>query len=379
MHCLIIQDVIRFFKKVEDKLQTHSPLLQKLKPIFILMGSVPEGTRIGVGNEMDICVRFQGLPPLHVNEEDPFHVYKPERLPLWMTSFFDTNGQFLLGIFKLELLQAVDSIMPEVFSEVPTRLKPYKLNSKYDFINCVNCSSSYNDAMAQDRMSLFNQCKNCKVTVSQNKVGICLQLGWKHKGFNYSVDNQTKHQEEFTLFTSVDLVPEFRTNPIKIRTFVKERNKGMLEPGHPKEWCSNLEKYLSTDRVLHELGDDVKKILIKMCNVGEDKNYMVQAGQHLKGVKFRSERLKSVFCKVKALKQMLGVTGLSNYLLKKILASDEFVKLEEDTTGDNHLLFKVLTHQSIRNYFSGQIDFLKYEAYSSKRVIPMNERVLTSV
>ena len=86
MHCLIIQDVIRFFKKVEDKLQTHSPLFQRLKPRFILMGSVPEGTRIGVGNEMDICVQFQGLPPLHVNVKDPFHVYEPEFLPHWMTS-----------------------------------------------------------------------------------------------------------------------------------------------------------------------------------------------------------------------------------------------------------------------------------------------------
>ena len=152
----------------------------------------------------------------------------------------------------------------------------------------------------------------------------------------------------------------------------------MLEPGHPKEWYSNLEKYLSTDRVLRELGDDVSKILIKMCNVGDDKNYMVQAGQHLKGDKFRSERLKSVFCQVKALKQMLGVSGFSNYLLKKILAGDEFVKIEEETSGDNLLLFKVLTHQSIKNYFSGHIDFVKYEAYSSKHVIPLNKRVMTS-
>ena len=148
----------------------------------------------------------------------------------------------------------------------------------------------------------------------------------------------------------------------------------MLEPGHPKEWYSNLEKYLSTDRVLRELGDEVSKILIKMCNVGEDKNYMVQAGQHLKGDKFRSERLKSVFCQVKALKQMLGVSGFSNYLLKKILAADEFVQIEEDTRGDNHLLFKVLTHRSIRNYFLGHIDFVKYEAYPSKHVIPIKRQ-----
>ena len=145
----------------------------------------------------------------------------------------------------------------------------------------------------------------------------------------------------------------------------------MLEEGHPKEWYSNLKKYLSTDRVLPELGNEVNKILIKLTNIGEEKNYMVQAGQHLTGEKFRSDRLKTVFCKVKVVKQMLGVDQLSNYLLKKILSAEEFVHIEEKTKGDNHLLYKILTHRSIKIYFLKHIDFEKYELYTSKHVIPL--------
>ena len=54
----------------------------------------------------------------------------------------------------------------------------------------------------------------------------------------------------FTLYTSVDLIPAFRTEPIPVRAFVKASNSAMLEVDHPDEWYDILKKYLSTYKVL---------------------------------------------------------------------------------------------------------------------------------
>ena len=48
-----------------------SELMRRLKPSFTLVGSVPENTRIGIANELDITIDFQGW-----NGEVPFKTTK---------------------------------------------------------------------------------------------------------------------------------------------------------------------------------------------------------------------------------------------------------------------------------------------------------------
>ena len=362
IHCLIINDLVVFFKKVEEGLQCFSTLLKKLKPRFTLMGSVAEGTRLSIANEMDICMEFEGLKrsPFKINLEDPYHIYKTDTFPDWMQDYFDSNGRLVLQKFKLQLLEAVDSVAGEVLNDNPTRLQAYTPNKKYDWKKCKDCGENAN-------LPLFKQCKNCCVVTAQTKVGICLQLAWKHEGFSYKKRKKIKHQSGFTLYTLVDLVPMFNIEPTHIRPFVKATNKAMLEKDHPEEWYEYLKKYLSTDKILQGLGTEdeyVSRVLLKLMNSQKENNYMVKAGQHLSCEKFQTERLKEVFCLIKVVKQSLGVDTINNYLLKKILAMPEYLQLDQEKEDDDELLYKVLSSSHLKHHFDKSIDFDKYVKHS---------------
>ena len=56
----MIHDLVSFSKSLELALCQTSELMQLLKPQFTLVGSIPEGTRIGIGNELDITIEFDG-------------------------------------------------------------------------------------------------------------------------------------------------------------------------------------------------------------------------------------------------------------------------------------------------------------------------------
>ena len=344
-----------FFKKVEEKLQNSNTLLKKLKPIFTLMGSVAEGTRLSIANEMDICMEFEGLKgsPFDINLEDPYHIYQTDLFPEWMQGYFDSNGCFVLHHFKLHLLEAVDLVIREVLHDNTTRLQAYTLNRDYDLKNCKRCGENAN-------LQLFKQCKSCRLMTAQTKVGICLQLSWKHEGFRSPT---RERQGQFTLYTSVDLVPMFQTKATYIRPFVKATNKAMLDGDHPEEWYEILKRYLSTDNILRGLGSQdeyVSRVLLKLMNSQKENSYMVKAGQHLGCDKFQSDRLKKIFCLIKVVKQSLGVDTIKHYLLKKILAMEEFINLDQETESDNELLYKVLSSSHLKHHFDKHIDFDKY-------------------
>ena len=124
------------------------------------MGSVPEGTRLGVANEMDISIEFEGLAdsPLGVKLEDPYHLYSTESLPAWMKAYSDSRGRFLLGKFKHDLLKAVDLAVSEVLQEHPTRLCAYKQNCDYNFQDCEQCKQNMDSR--EKKTSLFRQCRD---------------------------------------------------------------------------------------------------------------------------------------------------------------------------------------------------------------------------
>ena len=333
---------------------SSSAFLEQLKPIFTLMGSVAEGTRLSIANELDICLEFEGLKnsPFVINPEDPYHIYKTDLSPEWMQEYFDSNGCFVLHKFKLKLLEAVDLVVGEVLNDNPTRrLRAYTRNKEYDWKRCTNCRDNAN-------LQLFKQCKHCRLMTAQTKVGICLQLSWNHEGFR-----KPTMQEKFTQYTSVDLVPMFHINPTFIRPFVKATNKAMLEKDHPEEWYRILRKYLSTDKIVRGLGsqdEDVSRVLLKLINSQKENSYMVKAGQHLGCEKFQSKRLKKIFCLIKVVRRTLGVETINNYLLKKILAMPEFARLEQEKKTDSQLLYKALSSSHLKHHFDKHIDFDKW-------------------
>ena len=80
----MIHDLITFAKDLEVALGNASEMMKLLKPKFTMVGSVPEGTRIGIGNELDITIEFEGWnenPPL-VAGIDVVHLCRENYRPI---------------------------------------------------------------------------------------------------------------------------------------------------------------------------------------------------------------------------------------------------------------------------------------------------------
>ena len=107
----MIHDLVRLAKLLESELAIASSTMALLRPRFVLVGSVAEGTRIGLGNELDLTVTFDGWdgdrPPFKVDPGDPFHLRATESPPDWMGPFFDADGRFHFNKFLAEFLGAL--------------------------------------------------------------------------------------------------------------------------------------------------------------------------------------------------------------------------------------------------------------------------------
>ena len=86
-------------------------------------------------------------------------------------------------------------------------------------------------------------------------------------------------------------------------------------------WLPHLKDYVTEDKFIEELSGSkvVDRVLLKTHSSLKDENYVIRAGQLLGVHKFQSERLREAYCYVKALKKVLGVDGVSMFMVKKLL------------------------------------------------------------
>ncbi len=105
------------------------------------------------------------------------------------------------------------------------------------------------------------QCERCAVTVSQTKIGVCLQLEWIPED-DYGPEDKFGGEP---VYCSIDLIPTFniRYNITQIESYLKAFcmhmrklfrpinpmrlarivNSAMLSPDHPPGWLNYLENY----------------------------------------------------------------------------------------------------------------------------------------
>ena len=125
LSCLMVQDLLLLAQKLEHDLGRSSPMMQFLRPSFTLVGSVAEGTRIGLGSELDLTVRFLGLEdvPFKFRVDDPFHLYEGGESPECLSWYFE-DSKFQLHRFKQDVLDLVDSSLMSIFDrgDNPPRL-----------------------------------------------------------------------------------------------------------------------------------------------------------------------------------------------------------------------------------------------------------------
>ena len=115
----MIKDLLHTAQLLEKELMSSSPMMRAMKPKFVLTGSVAEGTRIGLGNEIDITLRFEGWKtgskaPFAFVGSEPFFLHRGQNVPKWLEWYF-IKGRFQLERFKQDLLDLVDSALGKLF------------------------------------------------------------------------------------------------------------------------------------------------------------------------------------------------------------------------------------------------------------------------
>jgi hypothetical protein len=256
-----------------------------------------------------------------------------------------------------DFLEAVNACLSEIFLEKknPRNLTRGTTNEEFDSnrLKCQECRKNKEKAT-----SLFEQCKKCAVTVSQTKMGVCLQLFWQSK-------NGLK------IYCSVDLVPTFPITRLKALELAQNINTAMLKQ-QPTGWLRYLEKYSTSDVILTDLLDvedessQIGSVLLKQLS---GQQYFVRPGQYLGTEKFRSTTHYKVYCRIKALKSILKV-DLSSYMVKKIL-----LRPAEITTGNPHtFLHSTMCQPELKEQFQSKIDFPKWERERYKWNIPLKKK-----
>ena len=322
-----------------------SVLMKSLNPRFSLVGSTQEGSRIGVGNEIDVTMKFMAwetFPPFEITN-DAFHLQKSDTCPKWMHIFFNSNGHFCMESFILDVCEAVSTSLDVIFNQKrnPRNLNRLQDNGDYDRSKCDYCKIQG----LGESGDFYVQCEFCTVCVSRTKMGICLQFLWLHE------------QIEKPFYCSIDLVPAYNIIPKNIKSVIQMVNMAMIGKYHPKGWYNNLVNFLKEDRIVEELwseGEHVDKVLLKSLGGGR---YFIRGGQQLNSeVLQKNKRLLKIYIFLKALRAYLGIENLSNFRIKKILMGPTFVSMASSATFFSDLIKNILSHDMFRVYFESHIN-----------------------
>jgi hypothetical protein len=352
----MVQDLLTMMKILEEKMRNYpGPLMGYLRPSFKLIGSVVEGTRVGLGNEIDLTVTMQGLTelkraPFEVVDKDPFHITATAHVPHWMKVYIDEQNKFLYGQFMSDFLVSVNACLAEIFRENknPRSLTRGTTNNEWesDKLKCKECKKN-------------KQCENCVLTVSQTKMGVCLQLFWQSK-------------DGIKIYCSVDLVPTFPIIKVKALDLARIVNIEMVKQ-QPPGWLRYLEKYSTSDVILTDLFDvedessEIGSVLLKQLS---GQQYFVRPGQYLGTEKFSSDDHRKVYCWIKALKTILKV-DMSSYMVKKMLLCSP----EAKPGSVYDFLFSTMCQPELKERFESKIDYGQWEKKEDKLVIPLMKRV----
>lgn len=214
----MVMDLLKIARLLEEELPAVSQIMAYLKPRFTLVGSAAEGTRIGLGSEIDLTMRFEGWMK---QDEAPFemilrnsdHLYKGGQTPKWAEWYFEKDTihyRFMLDRFKCDLLSSFDSALCKIFQagKNPSRLKiqpnvhvHHDNPSKPPFRGCEECHKRISD-----RTNV--QCESCMFATSQTKLGICLQFTWI---------SETGQEA----YCSMDVIPTYRLVILSGKVYLK--------------------------------------------------------------------------------------------------------------------------------------------------------------
>ena len=350
MHCNVIHDILKMASLLQEYL-CQGPL-KDYGPKFELVGSMAEGTRIGVPNELDLGFSFQYLKqmeniPFKV-EDDPFSLKKTVTTPDMMMNYF-CGRAFKFHKFMKFLLESVEDALSRIFEEGKNSFR----------LKCVTTNQQWRDRTTRcdgqcKNNANFEQCTKCMVAISQTKSGIALQFEWV--GGVYRDDK---------IYCSIDLIPIFPIEPIPALQLAKLINTAMLSSNPPKGWLRFLHKYTTEYMIIQELaepGAPVLSVGLKTMNYLRERNHHVKPAQAFTEAeyenKFRSKRMKDMYCYIKFLKKVAHIE-INSFWTKKELLKQKYSEILEDCNDDDRALVMILSQPEIKTKVENAIDLEK--------------------
>ena len=342
---MMAQDQIILVITLEKDLQQGS--LMEFKPTLELVGSMAEGTRIGLANELDLSIKFllwRNQVPFKI-ESDPFSLKKAQSSPPIMDEFFHED-RFQFHKFMHFLLDAVHESVDRIFEQNrnPPNLRRVTTNREWSEGRspCTNFQSCKASLPKTD----FVQCPMCSVTVSQTKKGVALQLEWVS-------DNGTR------VYCSIDLIPMFQIEPIPPLRLTRLIVENMIGDDPPQGWLSFLFKYAEDYKIIQELtrlgSGDVTSVGLKTMSFFEGKNHHVTPVQEFTRSKFSSERMRDIYSYIKFLKKALDLK-LSSYWVKKELLKADYQSILESCETDDVALVQILSQPELSTKVNDKIN-----------------------
>ncbi len=333
--------------------------LRELQPRFVVTGSVAEGTRIGLANELDIILEFDNWKPLLVvSKKDPFQLYSTGDNSDSIKKYFDSAGRFSTNDFVHDLLELVCDKVDEIYEagRNPPQLERVTRNSNR---KCSECHKRL--AESKERNTVFVQCPLCAVTVSQTKAGICLQFQWK--------------QGEIKIYSSVDIIPMYNVKEIESIALARSVNTGiLLQRSDVHGWLKYLRSYVKTDMVVEGLSrarqdsPKVKSVFLKQLDPDNDV-YFIRPGQVLGSRKFFSKKHHLSYQLIKFFKKSLHLEAIDMYMVKKLLWKPEVTMIHYETVVQREFVLRVLGMPELRRHFEPYINFQLWE---SRNAIEIN-------
>ena len=365
------EDLLNLYHTLEREMKVA---LREYDPEFQMSGSMIEGTRLGLANELDIGLIFNALKKRNVAfkvDRDPFMLRKADTAPIFMEEYFNARHEFDYHSFKLFLLNKFSSIIKDIFQngklKGSNRLICVTTNDAWEKGE-TKCGGKCKQDMKSDPTK-SEQCTQCVVSVSQTKIGLALQFIWVsecpfiYPTWDHQYGNIIQRGKKVTMYCSIDIVPELPIEEIEALTLARIANRPMLSPDPPERWLKCLYNYAKHYRIIQDLIQSdkgkINSVVLKVMNLCEERNHYVRPAQpNTEGEKFQSEDMKKIYCCIKYLKKALDL-DLSTYWVKKELLKQEYLDIVHSNRDKTRALLTVLSQPQFRPKVADGIDIDK--------------------
>lgn len=330
-NCLRGQRILQVCKMIETFLEEESEYFRGLGVTIITIGSLTEGTRIGIVNEADCFLMLQKLKAeyfeLVENSATQYRVTKlgQSKLP---DHFIDEEE-------NLNYYNLFSSLLLELSKFFHIKTLPEGMTANINFRMCNDCGQG------EGAMDHLKHCQNCLPGVTYTKAGACTILN--DEGIDISID-------------LIPTLPCIKPDPIQMFNKV---TLALIEGSLPN-WLAYLKKFVKSDSLLPEVlgssyDQEVGFTAMKLLHAESDENmFILRPGQKLAMADLKEPKLKMSYCYLKALKELME-TGLSSFSLKKVLLLEDFTQQTYVCRDGVEVLFAAVNHPHFKSVFEGLV------------------------